>query len=439
MAEPRTRSFGGWGRSTRSVSTGYQAADQAELGRLVRSAGPRGLLPRGLGRSYGDAAQNAGGALVGPFRAGQPVELDSDSGLARLSAGTSLGRALSELLPQGRSLPVLPGTAHVSVGGAVAADVHGKNHHVDGSFGSWVRSLTLVDGMGEIRDLGPDTEPEAFWATVGGLGLTGIVTEITVQTLAVPSADMLVRTRRTVDLSELLDAMTTSPAAYHVAWVDGSVEGFGRGVLEEAEPDVHGLSDSYRPRRPVAAPALPVNAIRPQVSRALNQAWWLRAPKDETRSVGYQAFFHPLDRVRHWPRLYGPAGFLQWQYVVPDAARDLVEQSLWTLAAGGCPPALVVVKRFGPADPSPLSFPMSGWTVAADLPVGAPGLELLLDRLDEQVSDAGGRVYLAKDARLVRPLVERMYPDLDTWRKARRELDPREVFVSDLSRRLGLT
>ena len=142
--------------------------------------------------------------------------------------------------------------------------------------------------------------------------------------------------------------------------------------------------------------------------------------------------------MRHWPRLYGPAGLLQWQYVVPDAARDLVERSLWTLAAGGCPPALVVLKRFGPADPSPLSFPMSGWTVAADLPAAAPGLGRLLDRLDEQIADAGGRVYLAKDARLAGRLVERMYPELDGWRKSRHELDPREVFVSDLSRRLGL-
>ena len=438
MADPQTRSFGGWGHSTASVAIGHIAADVADLSQLVRAAGRRGLLARGLGRSYGDAAQNAGGVLVGPFRPDQPLELDGDTGLVRMSAGTSLGRALSELLPRGRSLPVLPGTAHVSVAGAVAADVHGKNHHVDGSFGQWVHSLDLVDGCGEVRTLRPERDPAAFWATVGGMGLTGVVTSVTMRTVAVPSAEMRVRTRRTPDLSTLLDTMTASPATHHVAWVDGSVAGFGRAVLEEAEPDPGGTSHSYRPGRALTAPALPVNAIRPLVGRVLNQAWWLRSPRDETRSVGYPAFFHPLDRMRHWPRLYGPAGLLQWQYVVPDAARDLVERSLWTLAAGGCPPALVVLKRFGPADPSPVSFPMSGWTVAADLPAGAPGLASLLDRLDEQIADAGGRLYLAKDARLAGPLLERMYPDLDGWRKSRHELDPHEVFVSDLSRRLGL-
>jgi decaprenylphospho-beta-D-ribofuranose 2-oxidase len=233
--------------------------------------------------------------------------------------------------------------------------------------------------------------------------------------------------------------MAASCASYHVAWVDGSVGGFGRGILEEAEPATDGAHHEYRPGRALSAPALPLNAVQPQVSRALNQAWWLRAPRDETRPVGYPEFFHPLDRMRHWPRLYGPAGLVQWQCVVPDPARDLVRQSLWTLAAGGCPPALVVVKRFGPGDPAPLSFPRSGWTVAADLPASASGLGGLLDELDEQIADAGGRVYLAKDARLAPHLVRRMYPDLDVWRTTRHELDPRQVFVSDLSRRLGLT
>jgi decaprenylphospho-beta-D-ribofuranose 2-oxidase len=440
MSERRTQSLHGWGRTTSSVATIGAAMSVAELSRLVHTAPAGGILARGLGRSYGDAAQNAGGLVVPPFQPARPVELDSSTGLVRVSAGTTIERLLHELLPLGRMLPVLPGTRYVTVGGAIAADVHGKNHHLDGSFGRWVRSLDLVDGEGTVRTLSADRTPDQFWATVGGMGLTGIITAATLDTVGVTSARMTVRTRRFADLDSLLDEMERSAASYHVAWVDAAAHaGFGRGVLDEAEHE-HGPGQlTYRGSQHVSAPGLGVNLVRPAVTHAFNELWWRRAPRDQTRAVNAHSYFHPLDSVRAWPRLYGRAGLVQWQFVTPDSGRQLIEPVLRELVQHGCVPTLVVVKRFGPENPAPLSFPREGWTVAVDLAAGAPGLGGLLDRLDEEVAGSGGRVYLAKDSRLQPHHLEAMYPSLPSWRETRAVLDPRGVFTSDLGRRLGLS
>ena len=438
MAEPETGVLQGWGHSTASSATLLDPSSVADVVAAVRGAGSRGVLGRGLGRSYGDAAQNGGGVVVLPLHPTAPVDL-GDDGVARLSAGTSLARALRELLPHGRTLPVLPGTGHVTVAGAIAADVHGKNHHCHGGFGRWTRSIELVDGAGEPRSLSPERTGPEFWATVGGMGLTGIITSARVQTVPVPSGRLLVRTRRLGSLPEIMAALRASTATYHVAWIDAASRGgFGRGVLEEAEHDARPSGLDYRARRALRVPRLPVNTVRPVVSRHLNRAWWHHASRDTTRIADFRTFFHPLDAVGDWPWLYGPAGFLQWQFAVPDTAARVVELALRALADTGHPPSLVVLKRLGPRDDGPLSFPIPGWTVAVDLPADR-NVAPVLDRLDSIVAEAGGRVYLAKDARLGRDQLDRMYGDLAGWRAVRDELDPRGVFASDLSRRLGLT
>lgn len=437
----------GWGGTTASYAVTRDPSTVEELAGLVRTAGPRGVLPRGLGRSYGDAAQNAGGDVVPPWRPGAPIEVSPDGATATLSGGTSLERALCTLLPLGRTLPVLPGTRFVTVGGAVAADVHGKNHHHDGSFGRWVRRLTLLDGTGEVRELSPTQDAEAFWATVGGMGLTGIVLDATVELPAVTSAYVQVRTRRMPRLDEALDAMERSTARYHVAWVDAFPgRGFGRSVLQEGDPaEAAELTPArqrqplrYVPRQRLSVPAVPGNMLRPVTVRGFNELWWRKAPNDRTAAASYTSFFHPLDGVGHWNRLYGGRGFVQWQFAVPLSARSLVESSLRRLAAAGVPAYLVVLKRFGAASGAPLSFPMPGWTLAVDLPAGPPQLARLLDELDGEVAAAGGRIYFAKDARLAAALVPAMYPRLDEWRATRERLDPHRRFSSDLARRLRL-
>jgi decaprenylphospho-beta-D-ribofuranose 2-oxidase len=447
-APSRPTRLAGWGRTSESTAEVHAVGDVDALCRLVAAASSGGsVLARGLGRSYGDAAQNGGGVVVSRWRSEAAISLDAGSRTATLTAGTSVSRALRELLPRGWMLPVVPGTRFITVGGAVAADVHGKNHHADGSFGHWIRRLTLVDGCGEVRMLSPGDAPEAFWATVGGLGLTGIILDVVVELVPVTTAYLRVRTRRLGTLDAAFDEMERSAARHHVAWVDGLPgRGFGRVVLDEGDAaDVDDLPARlralplrYRPHQRLAAPRLPVNAVQRPLVSVFNEMWWRKAPRDRTGIVATDAFFHPLDVVRGWNRLYGPRGFVQWQCCVPLDARDVVVASLRGLADAGVPPSLVVLKRFGAATPGPLSFPMPGWTLAADIPAGDDRLRSVLDRLDAEVCDAGGRVYLVKDSRASATNVRRMYPQLDQWKATRHRLDPRGVFSSDLARRLEL-
>jgi decaprenylphospho-beta-D-ribofuranose 2-oxidase len=416
----------------------------------VRRAGPRGVLARGLGRSYGDAAQNAGGTIADLTLLATSIEVDEATDVVTCDAGVSLDRLIRELLPRGMFVPVTPGTRQVTVGGAVAADVHGKNHHRDGSIGRHLRSLQLVTGTGEIVDLTP--EDDLFHATTGGLGLTGVVTRASMSVRRVPSSWMVVDTERAADLDGLMAALeeadTRSP--YSVAWIDCLAGGrsLGRGVVtsgDHAPVDqlprrAAGSPLAFAPRALLRVPAvLPSGLLRRQSVAAFNEAWFRKAPRLRRGEPQPLArFFHPLDGVVDWNRVYGPAGFVQWQVVVPFAAAAVVQRSVQAFADAAAPAFLAVLKRFGPAGPGHLSFPAPGWTLALDLPSGLPGLAEVLDRLDEDVLAAGGRVYLAKDSRARPGHVAAMYPRLPEWQAVRHVADPHGVFRSDLARRLLL-
>ncbi len=421
-----------------------------EVGDLLRSAGPRGLIARGLGRSYGDAAQNSGGEVLLPIE-GQP-RLVGDRVVA--AAGTSLHDLIRFLLPHGRFLPVTPGTRYVSVGGAIACDVHGKSHHVTGTFGAHVDSFDLVTPDGTTRTVTAEGEPELFWATVGGMGLTGVVTSATLRTIAVESGWVDVTTDRFEDLHSLMAAMREGDDAwtYSVAWVDTlsrgrSGAGPGRSVLTRGEHAARAALDARRSGTPYPLPGdprlgaprgLPSGLVSPLSVRAFNELWFRKAPRHRSGELQTLAtFFHPLDGVADWNRLYGPAGFVQYQLVVPDEAGDVVRDAVATLAASGHASFLAVLKRFGPANAGLLSFPMAGWTLALDLPA-RPGLGRLLDRLDDAVVEAGGRIYLAKDSRLRADRFAAMYPRREEFARVRDRVDPGRVLSSDLARRLDL-
>jgi len=422
-------------------------ATAAEVPRLLRGAGPRGLVARGLGRSYGDAAQNSGGQVLLPL-VGEP-RLERD--LLVAPAGASLHDLMRLLLPRGRFLPVTPGTRYVTVGGAVACDVHGKSHHRTGTFGAHVVTADLVTPDGVVHRIGPDEDPELFWATVGGMGLTGVLTGATLRTIPVESGWVRVDTERHDDLGELMAAMRSADetATYSVAWVDTVSRGraLGRSVLTVGEHALRHELVGRAVRTPyplpgdprIPAPSRVPNGLVSRGSvRAFNEAWFRKAPRQRTGELQTIAqFFHPLDGVAGWNRLYGPAGFVQYQLVVPDAAGSVVVDVVRQLADGGHASFLAVLKRFGPQNPGLLSFPMAGWTLALDLPARR-GLGPLLDRLDRQVVEAGGRVYLAKDARLRADTVAAMYPRLEEFARVRDRVDPTRILTSDLARRLGL-
>jgi decaprenylphospho-beta-D-ribofuranose 2-oxidase len=440
----------GWGRTAPTNATVVAVRDDGDVMASIAAGPGRGVLARGLGRAYGDAAQNAGGTVLDMTTAPHRVLLDAARGLATVAGGTSLDAVLRALVPQGWFVPVTPGTRSVTAGGAVAADIHGKNHHADGSWGAHVMALTLATGGGDVVEVAPDRDAPAFWATVGGMGLTGVVLACTVRLLAIETSRMLVDTQRLPDLDATMAAMAEVDRRFHysVAWVDllASGRALGRSVLTCADHAPLAALDGARASALAFAPAtrlgapplVPSGLLNALTVRAFNEAWFRRAPVHRRQALQtISAFFHPLDGVRHWNRLYGRRGFLQYQCVVPFDAEDALRAIVARLSAAGVASFLAVLKRFGPGTPAPLSFPFPGWTLALDVPA-APELGPLLDELDEVVVAAGGRVYLAKDSRVAPELVPAMYPRLDEWRAVRERLDPRGVMQSDLGRRLHL-
>ncbi|WP_282700834.1 FAD-binding oxidoreductase [Streptomyces sp. CC219B] len=447
-----TVSVSGWGRTAPTTARLIRPRSYEEAAAAVRECGARGGIPRGLGRAYGDAAQNAGGAVFDMTGLDRIHAIDADEGTVRCDAGVSLHRLMRVLLPLGWFVPVTPGTRQVTVGGAIGADIHGKNHHVSGSFSRHVVSLELLTADGGIHTV-PRGTP-LFDATAGGMGLTGVILAATIRLLPVETSLMTVDTERATDLDDLMARLTATDHRYRysVAWIDLLACGAatGRAVLTRGDhAPLEALREgtrarrdplAFRPAQLPAAPALfPEGLLSRRTVGLFNEFWYRRAPRARTGELQkLSAFFHPLDGVPHWNRVYGRGGFVQYQFVVGYGHEDALRGIVRRISEHRCPSFLAVLKRFGEADPGWLSFPAPGWTLALDIPAHLPGLGPLLDRLDETVAAAGGRVYLAKDSRLRPELLASMYPRLADFRALRAETDPRGVFTSDLARRLGL-
>jgi decaprenylphospho-beta-D-ribofuranose 2-oxidase len=443
----------GWGMTEPTFARVAVPGSGDEVAGLVKEgAQAGGVIARGLGRSYNNAAQNDGGLVVSTAGLADVLAFDADAGLVTCEAGVSLERLMVRFLPQGWFVPVTPGTRLVTVGGAIAADVHGKNHHAAGSFMRHVTSFDLMLANGDVRTVTPQASPEVFWGTAGGMGLTGIVLRATVRLKRVETSRLVVDTVRTANIDETMSYLSDTDADYDytVAWTDCLAAGasLGRSVITsgnfatigELPSRDRGKPLAFKPSLLVGAPpGVPGGLINRRTVTLLNEAWFRKAPRRRTGEIQrIGQFFHPLDGVRNWNRMYGPAGFRQYQFVVPFEAGDVVRRSLERISALRAPSFVTVLKRFGAGDPGPLSFPMPGWTLALDFPARTPWLSQLLGELDEMVVGAGGRLYLAKDSRIPAGLMSAMYPRLGEFRRLRGQLDPDGVFGSDLSRRLGL-
>jgi len=446
---PRSATLTGWGRIAPSTATLAEPPTAEAVAELLSAAdGP--AIARGLGRSYNNAAQSAGGTVLSSARLNRILSLDPQTGMVTAEAGVSLEDLMVAGLPHGWFVPVSPGTRQVTVGGAIAADVHGKNHHVAGSFASHVLSFSLVLPDGAQRTVTPSED--LFWATAGGMGLTGFITQATVQLKRVETSRCTVDTVRTADIDETMAILAEHDTkyGYTVAWSDSTARGRGLGRSVITSGDFAALTDlpeadrgqpfAFNPRARLGMPdVFPPGLLNRYSIQLFDEVYYRKAPKlraGEIQTIGQ--FFHPLDAIRNWNRVYGPGGFRQYQYVMPFGAEDAVRRSFEMVAAARAPSFVTVLKRFGQGDPGLLSFPAAGWTLALDFPARTPGLEPLLDALDRLVVDHGGRVYLAKDSRVARAMFEQMYPRLEEFRKLRAELDPHGVLASDLSRRLGI-
>jgi decaprenylphospho-beta-D-ribofuranose 2-oxidase len=436
----------GWGRTAPTRAAVRRPCDTAGIAAALAAGRPRGAIARGLGRAYGDAAQNAGGDVIDMRGVDGVVAFDREHGVLTAGAGLSLDAVARLALPHGWFPPVMPGTSAVTLGGALAADVHGKNHHTDGAFSAHVDAFVLVMPDGEARTVTRD-DPDLFAATAGGMGLTGVVAEVTLRLSRVESDRMVVDTERASDLDDAMERMERGDAAYRhsVAWIDClERRALGRSVLIRGnhagtgEAGANGRA-AYAPGPALTVPPwAPGGLLTAGAVRAFNELYYRRSPREERgRIERLDRFFHPLDGVRAWNRLYGPRGLLQYQFVVPFGADAVLRSILERLAADRRPAFLAVLKRFG-AGHGMLSFPAPGWTLAVDLPAGDPSLTATLDGFDGAVAEAGGRVYLAKDSRLRPERLAEMYPELTRWRAVRERVDPGRRLRSDLARRLGL-
>ncbi len=438
----------GWGRVLRSSSVTLAPLNTEELAGIFAEPRPRahGLIAHGASRSYGDASLNAEGSALLTRGLDRVLSFDPGTGDLEVEPGVTFRQLLAAFLPRNFLVPVTPGTGFATIGGAVAHDVHGKNHEHAGSFGQHVTELDLLTPDGTLRTIGPARDAALFAATVGGLGLTGIVTRVAFRMARVPGRGVRVALRRCADLDMFLAAMDgAAGATYAVGWIDGTARGraLGRGVLETAEP-----SDADMPvrrgRRLRVPFDLPNFVLNPFSIRLFNAAYWRRVPsRGVVRWVPFEKFLYPLDALHDWNRIYGRRGFHQFQNVLPfEAGPRALRELLEVISSSGRASFLAVLKRLGagimpPGQAGLLSFPQPGYTLALDFPAG-PGIEALYARLVAITRDYGGRVYLAKDALITADDFRAMYPRWDEFRTVLDDVDPGRRLQSDLSRRLRI-
>ncbi len=448
------RSLTGWGNTAPSVATVVDlTTPELRHPDALTLLGDidRGVIARGLGRSYGDPAQNAGGKVVQLDEGA--IDLDPATGTVTVGCGVSLDVLLRQIVPKGWFVPVTPGTRFVTVGGAIASDIHGKNHHADRSFGSHVSAMTMLLADGSVRSITPDSDADLWWATLGGMGLTGIIIDATFALIPIETQHCLVDNERVPNLDTLLGRMESSDHEYRysVAWIDLVATGssLGRSVLSRGNHATLNELRSYAPSAaadplafdPLALPGVPPgmpNVLNRLAVRAFNEMWYRKTPREHHGTETLTGFFHPLDMVGKWNRLYGRHGFLQYQFVVPFDQVDTLRTIVTKVSAEGHASFLAVLKRFGAESGGLLSFPKPGWTLTLDLPAGVDGLGRLLHELDELVMAAGGRHYLAKDATVSPEVIRAGYPRFDDWLAIRRRVDPNGLWASDQARRLEL-
>ncbi|MGJ4138522.1 FAD-binding protein [Corynebacterium evansiae] len=464
-----TRTLTGWGRTAPTTAEVLSTQDVDQIAAAVARVADdnadkpshlqRGVIARGMGRSYGDPAMNAGGLVIDMQQLNRIHSINPDTALVDVDAGVTLDQLMKAALPYGLWVPVLPGTRQVTIGGAIGPDIHGKNHHSAGSFGDHVRSMELLVADGRVLHLTPegsedDPDGELFWATVGGMGLTGIILRATIEMTKTETAYFIADGDMTHSLDETIAFHSDGSEhnfTYSSAWFDAiSPEPkLGRAAISRGSLATLDQLKEYAPKlakdplKFKAPQLMTVPDIFPSFTMnklsmvAIGELWWLKSGEYRNQVQNLTQFYQPLDLIGEWNRGYGSKGFLQYQFVVPTEAVEPFKEIIRDIQASGHYSALNVFKLFGEGNKAPLSYPMPGWNVCVDFPI-KPGLGAFLDDLDRRVMEFGGRLYLAKESRTSAENFHKMYPGLPGWLATRKRIDPTGVFASDMSRRLEL-
>ena len=424
--------YWGWGRALRAEGEIARPERARHLAKIIAETPAPAIGNR---RSYGDACLNSSGKAIDVTRMDRVLGFDEETGLLDVEAGMPVGTLAEVFAPRGWLPPVMPGTGFATVGGCIANDVHGKNHHHVGTFGAHVESLTLLTPDGEkVVKAGS----KLFPVTVAGLGQTGAIRSARLKMKRAKGDVMVVTERRIADWDEHLALLDGSTADYTVGWIDATARGasLGRGILEEGE-----TGSGLTPRRkgaksvPMDAPGF---ALSPPVVKMFNEVYWRRVPaRGRTLVKPINDFFFPLDKIHDWNRLYGKAGFHQFQCVVPLDAADALRAMMEKIAKAGIASPLAVLKRMGPGRSGMLSFPMEGYTLAVDFPNRGRAEDIIRD-LVRDAAEAGGRIYFAKDSLADAETVHAMYPERAAWAAEVAKIDPDGHFETDMTRRLKL-
>lgn len=432
--------FNGWGNYPKSKSKKHLPQDRSDLNPQSGS-----ILARGCGRSYGDAALNQENCLILMESLNKIIHFDTEFGLLTAEAGCTLKQLINFLVPKGWFLPVTPGTQFVTLGGCLAADVHGKNHHWDGSFSNFVISFIISLSDGTLLTCSRHENSSLFWATIGGMGLTGIIVEMTIELLKIPSTYISVKYTACNSLTETLQTLLNSQFEdkYSVAWIDCLSKGRsivmnGHHALRKEIPshitNIYEIPKKKKHSIPFYFPSWFLNKYTIKI---FNLCFYAVNEKKNHEIVNFEDYFYPLDAIKDWNRLYGKKGFLQYQCVIPLAnSEEVLAKILKKMENKKIISFLSVLKKMGKRSPAPLSFPMEGLTLSLDIPYKNENIFTSLNELDEIVLENKGKIYLAKDARLNSKIFREMYPKFNEWLEIKKEFDPKNYFQSDLARRL---
>ncbi|KQU07978.1 decaprenylphosphoryl-beta-D-ribose oxidase [Rhodococcus sp. Leaf7] len=462
MPPTSARTLTGWARTAPTTAQVLTTSDPkvvvaaitrvAEQNESKPSHLRRGVIARGLGRSYGDNAQNGGGLVVDMSQLNRIHSMNAETHIVDVDGGVNLDQLMRAALPLGLWVPVLPGTRQVTIGGAIGCDIHGKNHHSAGSFGNHVRSMELLLADGTVRHITP-TGPDAplFWATVGGNGLTGIILRATIEMTPTETAYFIADGDVTASLDETIAIHSDGSESkydYSSAWFD-AISGppkLGRAALSRGSLATLDQLPAKLQKDPLRFSAKPLFTFPDVFPNGLankytfgpiGELWYRKSGTYRGKVQNLTQFYHPLDMFGEWNRAYGSAGFLQYQFVVPPTAVEEFTKIIRDIQRSGHYSFLNVFKLFGAGNDAPLSFPIEGWNVCVDFPIKA-GLGEFVAELDKRVLEFGGRLYTAKDSRTSAETFHAMYPRIDEWIAIRRSVDPTGVFASDMARRLEL-